>query len=165
MGSNQETVEKKNVSANEAASYLGCSYPHLIHLIKKSKIKAQKIRNQWFVDLDDLERAKSTHLVTPRPRPGSPQKTKREPEVVYSSRAAKSETGSGQKGLFPSFGRDQFFDQVDSIELRLSIPRRKNELINSAMLAGTNKTLKQHFESKAEEMFVSLANRVKNSTF
>ena len=58
----------QTVSAHDAASYLGCSYPHLIHLIRKNKLKAQKIRKQWFVDLEDLKETKNKGLVTPRPR-------------------------------------------------------------------------------------------------
>jgi excisionase family DNA binding protein len=58
-----------SVSAYDAAKYLGCSYPHLIHIIRNKKLKAQKIRKQWFVDSESLKEAKENSLVVPRPRP------------------------------------------------------------------------------------------------
>ena len=61
----------QTVSAYDAAKYLGCSYPHLIHIIKKNKLRAQKVRKQWYVDLEDLRAAKKANLVTPRPRVNS----------------------------------------------------------------------------------------------
>lgn len=55
------------VSTDEAAKTLGCSYSHLMNLVREKKIKAQKKNNVWMVDLNDLNRAKSTQLVRPRP--------------------------------------------------------------------------------------------------
>ena len=136
----------KNVSAYEAAEYLGCSYPHLIHLIKKNKIKAQKIRKQWFVDLSDLERAKNTHLVSPRPRASSSSSAKSasSPQAIFSTTSESTEQAT------------------NSIELRLVIPKGKYELINSALLGGNEKTLKQHLETKIDELFVSITNQFKS---
>lgn len=62
------TVAMNNqVTTDEAAKTLGCSYSHLMNLVRERKIKAQKKNNVWLVDATDLSRAKSTHLVKPRP--------------------------------------------------------------------------------------------------
>ena len=140
----QKTVEmSKNVSAYEAADYLGCSYPHLIHLIRKNKLRAQKIRKQWFVDLSDLERAKKTHLVNPRPKDGRTHSN--EPKTVFTSNGNESNLNSA----------------ADDIEIRLKLSRVKYELINAILVNGSNKTLKQVLEQKVDEMFSTVKNQFK----
>lgn len=57
---------KTTMEAIDAAKLLGCSYPHLINLIHKKKLKAQKVGKCWFVDSQDVYRAKQTNLVSPR---------------------------------------------------------------------------------------------------
>lgn len=142
MTISSKTVEvSKNVSASDAAEYLGCSYPHLIHLIKKNKLKAQKIRKQWFVDLNDLEKAKQTHLVTPRPKSG--HVVTNQPKVVFST----------EHSIKP--------EQNEDIEIRIKVSRSKYELINSVLVGGTEKTLKQTLELKIEEIFSSIQNQFK----
>lgn len=71
----QEVSMKETVSAYEAAKFLGCSYPHLIHLIRKNKLEATKVRKQWFVKKDSLRHIKETQVVTPRPRLNQVRKT------------------------------------------------------------------------------------------
>lgn len=134
----------KCVSAYEAASYLGCSYPHIIHLIRKNKVKAQKIRKQWFVDLNDLEHAKSTNLVTPRPRDGKPR-------------------SKSLSHVFSTHSQGQDVENIhDHIEIRLSIPKDKYSLVNTALFGGSNKTLKQMLESKVDELFLKLQKQLES---
>lgn len=134
----------KNVSAYEAANYLGCSYPHIIHLIRKNKIKAQKIRKQWFVDLGDLEHAKSTHLVNPRPRSGKPKT--REVTQVYASPENASAISESR----------------DSVEIKLSIPKEKYALVNTALFGSSQKTLKQTLEMKVDDLFLKLQKQLES---
>ncbi len=97
------------VSAVEAAKYLGCSYSHLINLIHRKKIKAQRIERKWFVETGDLEHAKATRLIS---RPRSPVrviKTAAEPLSVVKSAGTS-----------------------DSVDIKLSLPRDKFELIKLA---------------------------------
>jgi excisionase family DNA binding protein len=134
----------KSVSAYEAASYLGCSYPHIIHLIRKNKVRAQKIRKQWFVDLNDLEQAKATNLVTPRPRDGK-IKTKNLSHVFST----------------PQQSSDGAVNQ-EHVEIRLSIPKEKYSLVNTALFGGSNKTLKQILEMKVDELFSKLQKQLES---
>jgi excisionase family DNA binding protein len=118
----------KSVSAYEAASYLGCSYPHIIHLIRKKKVRAQKIRKQWFVDLNDLEHAKATNLVTPRPRDG---KTKaKDLSHVFST---PQEINSGE-------------ENKEHVQIRL--PKENYSLVITALFDGSNNEPKKILEVK-----------------
>jgi hypothetical protein len=47
------------LESSDAAKLIGCSYSHLIGIIKAKKVKAQKIEGQWLVDYDDANRYKS----------------------------------------------------------------------------------------------------------
>jgi excisionase family DNA binding protein len=136
--------QDQNVSAHEAAEYLGCSYPHLIHLIRHNKLKAQKIRKQWFVDLPDLERAKATQLVTPRPR-GDRQQV----------------NGDGLKVVYTSNGKSPIKTN-EEIEIRIKVDRNKYELINSALLNSSKRTLKQAIETRVDEIFSAIQSQFKS---
>jgi excisionase family DNA binding protein len=54
------------VEAAEAARQLGCAYSTVVALLAKKKLKGQKINRRWFVDFDDLQKAKSTNLIKTR---------------------------------------------------------------------------------------------------
>lgn len=56
------------MSADEAQKVLGCSYSTIIGLINRKKIKAQKYEGSWFLDADEVYKAKETKLVVPRIR-------------------------------------------------------------------------------------------------
>jgi hypothetical protein len=48
-----------NIEAKEAAAVLNCSYEYLIDLVKKKKIRGEKINNQWFLNPSDCYRFKN----------------------------------------------------------------------------------------------------------
>lgn len=62
------------MGSDQAAKVLGCSYSHMINLLKSKKVKGQMKNKRWLVDSDDVYRAKSTGLV--KPRPGSIKRAK-----------------------------------------------------------------------------------------
>lgn len=48
------------LESSDAAKLIGCSYSHLIGIIKAKKVKAQKVNGNWFVDYDDANRYKTS---------------------------------------------------------------------------------------------------------
>lgn len=48
------------LESSEAAKFIGCSYSHVIGLIKQKKLKAQKNDGIWMVEYDDANRYKSS---------------------------------------------------------------------------------------------------------
>lgn len=46
------------IESSEAARLIGCSYSHIMGLIKSKKLKAQKLDNHWWVEHSDAERYK-----------------------------------------------------------------------------------------------------------
>ncbi len=69
------------MESSDAVKLIGCSYSHLIDIIKRKKVKAQKIEGQWWVDYDDANRYKTVF----RPRMKSNKLTEIKPSVTLKS--------------------------------------------------------------------------------
>lgn len=131
--SNPVTVAFNNqVPATEAANYLGCSYSHMINLIKANKLKAQKREGRWFVESDELQRAKATRLVGGR-RKTSPVKQISKPTFV-------SKDG-------------------DTVDVKIQIPREKFELLKIVCEA-SGKTLMGLINEKLDSAYDSIRSRL-----
>ena len=63
---NVSVAFNNRIEASDAARELGCAYSTVVALLSKKKLKGQKINRRWFVDFDDLQRAKATHLIKTR---------------------------------------------------------------------------------------------------
>jgi hypothetical protein len=65
--------------------------------------------------------------------------------------------------VFSTHSQGQDVENIhDHIEIRLSIPKDKYSLVNTALFGGSNKTLKQMLESKVDELFLKLQKQLES---
>ena len=122
------------MEAEDAARILGCSYPHISMLLRQGKIKGQKIGKKWFVDSTDVQRAKSTKLVTPRPR----------------------------KNKLNVLGADSVKElSSNEVEISIRLSKDKYQLLELALRGGSQKNLKQHLEDQTNDLFDKVQEQVK----
>lgn len=124
------------VPAPEAARYLGCSYSHMINLIKAKKLRAQKKENKWLVEQDDLQKAKSMHMVKPRP-----MKTAQ----------------PADKALF----RSPIATDAPATDIKLSIPREKFEIIKLAFRK-KDQSLMQYLNKHLDEIYEKVISQLES---
>ena len=122
-----------NITVEDAAKILGCSYPHVINRINQGKIKAKKIGKSWLVDAEDVSRAKSTNLVKPRPRGG------------------KKVTVDVVSNALDKMNHLHLVEQ-DEVTITIKLSRDKYQLINLALENKENKNLKEHLESIVDSL-------------
>lgn len=127
------TVGMNNqVFADEAAQDLGCSYSHMVNLLKSKKIKGQKLEGRWVVDYEDLQKAKSMHLVTPR----GPLKVAR-------------------KSMQPAA------PAVEEGIIKLQIPRHKLDLIRFVLdKTGNKKTLLSYLNEQIDKLYNDISDKL-----
>jgi excisionase family DNA binding protein len=136
---NVSVAINNNIEAEDAAKILGCSYPHIINLIHQKKLKAQKLGKKWLVDAADVQRAKATHLVTPRPR---------------KNKQLKLLNGEPNIELGP-----------DEVEIRIKMSKAKYQLLDLALKGKDQKNLKEHLESKVEELHAKIQKHFESVAF
>jgi excisionase family DNA binding protein len=125
MNTENKPMDTTNtIELEDAAKILGISYPHMSMLARQHKVKGEKVGKKWFIDASDIQRAKLTKLATPRPR-------KNKVNLL----------GEGVDAL-----------NQDEIEIRIKMPKAKFQMLDLALQGKDQKNLKQHLESKVEEL-------------
>lgn len=118
---------------SEAIRVLGCSYSHLINLVNSKRFKGQKIEGRWFLNSDEIYKAKSTGMIKPR-----------------KSAAAKA----AQAEAVPA---------LNLVKLSFEIDRAKFDLLNLALASsGPDKTLTKYVAEKIEELHVRVITSLKS---
>jgi excisionase family DNA binding protein len=121
------------MEAGEAARYLGCSYSHIIGLLNSKKLRGQRKdidgRKHWLVERKDLERAKATHLVTPRPRKPKPLNVAAAP--VQSNPVVEN----------------------GNVKIQLEVPKEKFDLLRLAFAMTPDKTLVSMLQERIDAAY------------
>lgn len=137
------TVSYNNqVEAAEAAQTLGCAYSTIVALLSKRKLKGQKINRRWFVDYDDLQRAKSTNLIKTRI-----SRIKR--ERMASSSQLKVVKNEPEK------------TSDEKAEVRFYVDKEKLNILQMA-LTSVDKNVSQFVHEKLEELHQKIKDSLKN---
>jgi len=143
-------VVNNRVEACEAASYLGCAYSTIIALLAKRKLKGQKINGRWFVDFDDLQRAKSTKLI--KTRVSKKQKEKLLQQEV------------GSRHIFPidapKILKESNNGAGEKAELRFFIEREKLNVLQMA-LKSVDKNLSDYVSEKVDDLHEKIKQSLK----
>lgn len=134
-------VDKK-VEASEAAKFLGCAYSTIVALLDKKKLKGQKINRRWFIEYDDLQRAKATHLVRAR-------LAKRiQPKI---ENIKKEENQIEMKDIVNN----------GTIDVKLNVDPNKFKFVE-VVLSSADKTVSQYLSEKIEELYEKIKESMKN---
>lgn len=138
------------VEACEAANYLGCAYSTIIALLAKKKLKGQKINGRWFVDFEDLQRAKSTKLIKTRV-------SKKQKERLLQQEV-------GTKHVFPinatKIVKDSGNGSGEKAELRFFIEKEKLNVLQIA-LKSVDKNLSDYVAEQVEDLHEKIKQSLK----
>lgn len=131
------------IEASDAARELGCAYSTVVALLARKKLKGQKINRRWFVDYDDLQRAKSTHLIKTR---------------ISKVRREKMSAKVSQLPLSPNGQEDK---PSSKAELRFYIDKEKVTMLQAA-LQSVDKSLAEYVNEKVDDLYNKVLESLKN---
>ena len=144
---NTVTIALNNkIEASEAARQLGCAYSTIVALLAKKKLKGQKINRRWFVDFDDLQRAKSTHLI--KTRVSRKQRERAQQQSAISRPAPLQEAAKLGNGH-------------DKTELRFYIDKNKLGVLQMA-LESVDRNLVDYVNEKVDELHEKIRQSLKS---
>jgi hypothetical protein len=144
---NNVTIALNNqIEASEAARQLGCAYSTVVALLAKKKLKGQKINRRWFVDFNDLQRAKSTHLI--KTRVSRKQRERAERQAAVSRPAPVPEMTKVGNGH-------------DKTELRFYVDKNKLNVLQMA-LQSVDKNLADYVNEKMDELHEKIRQSLKS---
>jgi excisionase family DNA binding protein len=125
------------ISTEEAQKILGCAYSTVVALIKSKKLRGQKIGKTWWLDADEVYKARDSKLVTPR------------------NSSPKSEKGVGTHAGI-SVGADE-------IAVQFPYSKEKFELIKRAFnMRGNDMNIVKFLQGKLDEAHDKIKAQLEN---
>jgi len=140
---NVSVAFNNRIEASDAARELGCAYSTVVALLSKKKLKGQKINRRWFVDFDDLQRAKATHLIKTRVSKLKRERMRLDASVQQKAQPRESETSNNKA------------------ELRFYVDKDKVNLLQM-VLQSVDRNLSDYVYEKIEDLYEKIHKSLKN---
>jgi hypothetical protein len=151
---NNVTIALNNqVEASEAARHLGCAYSTIVALLAKKRLKGQKINRRWFVDFDDLQRAKSTRLIKTRI-------SRKQREKMGRLGGHNSQDQSAALTVRSPHGNKAASNQPEKTELCFYIDKDKASVLQM-VLQSVDKSLTDYIHEKVDELHEKIKQSLK----